>query len=433
MRPSRIGRDADRLLVMIAYLCGLGYANHMAGMLPAPAVALAVIVRRPSTIAALAAAAGVRRRAGRRPHAVRDAADSRRAFPGAQRRRADGLPNTSSSCPARCRRARIDAFMYNFNRGQYGKPALSDRQASFGEQVGMWWLYFKWQWLRDRGRCGIRSPRRCWRRAFFVLGLLGGWMHYQRDRRTFWYFGSLMFTMTLLLIYYLNFKLGASQDPASPAPHEVRDRDYFFLWSFSAWGVWAALGFDACLGMTATLFGTEKRRIARDVIGQPTTPSWMLTSPMLLLAVVPLAGNWTVGVSRARTMQHATSPPICSTPSSRTACSSPSATTTRFRSGTRRKWKACGATSSSPTRRCSNTDWYARQIIRRPIYDYDAAARPRRLSRPALAEACDAAAAHHILPTSTRPGLLRSATTDAVRSRTVCMSPSIRDVWSSAC
>ena len=48
--------------------------------------------------------------------------------------------------------------------------------------------------------------------------------------------------MTLLLIYYLNFKLGWSQDPASQAPHEVRDRDYFFLWSFSAWGVWAALG-----------------------------------------------------------------------------------------------------------------------------------------------------------------------------------------------
>ena len=50
-----------------------------------------------------------------------------------------------------------------------------------------------------------------------------------------------MFTMTLLLVYYLNFKLGSSQDPALAAQdHEVRDRDYFFIWSFSAWGVWAA-------------------------------------------------------------------------------------------------------------------------------------------------------------------------------------------------
>ncbi len=32
------GRKADRILVLVAYICGLGYANHMAGMLAAPAV-----------------------------------------------------------------------------------------------------------------------------------------------------------------------------------------------------------------------------------------------------------------------------------------------------------------------------------------------------------------------------------------------------------
>src|SRR5512143_3905988 len=41
---------ADTRLVMIAYLCGLGSANHMAGMLPALAVGVAVLVRRPSTL-----------------------------------------------------------------------------------------------------------------------------------------------------------------------------------------------------------------------------------------------------------------------------------------------------------------------------------------------------------------------------------------------
>src|SRR5206468_11445557 len=44
------GRRADRILVLVAYLLGLGYANHMAGMLAAPAVGLAVLVRRPRTI-----------------------------------------------------------------------------------------------------------------------------------------------------------------------------------------------------------------------------------------------------------------------------------------------------------------------------------------------------------------------------------------------
>src|SRR5689334_24442750 len=40
------GPKADRLLVLIAYLSGLGYANHMAGFLALPAVAIAIVVRR---------------------------------------------------------------------------------------------------------------------------------------------------------------------------------------------------------------------------------------------------------------------------------------------------------------------------------------------------------------------------------------------------
>src|SRR5688572_28719783 len=44
------GPKADRLIVLIAYLCGLGYANHMAGLLAVPAVAMAVLIRRPATL-----------------------------------------------------------------------------------------------------------------------------------------------------------------------------------------------------------------------------------------------------------------------------------------------------------------------------------------------------------------------------------------------
>ena len=67
-----------------------------------------------------------------------------------------------------------------------------------------------------------------------------------------------MFTVTLLLIYYLNFKYGSSQSPelGDSVPREVRDRDYFFLWSFSAWGVWASLGLMYIWENLAALFGT---------------------------------------------------------------------------------------------------------------------------------------------------------------------------------
>ena len=80
------GRRADRLLVLIAYLLGLGYANHPAGFLVAPAVGVAMLAAPPAHAAALAAARGGASRPGARPHAVRLRADSRRVFPGAQRR-----------------------------------------------------------------------------------------------------------------------------------------------------------------------------------------------------------------------------------------------------------------------------------------------------------------------------------------------------------
>src|SRR3954464_2939368 len=44
------GRRADRILVLVAYLLGLGYANHRGGILAAPAAAVAVVVRRPRTL-----------------------------------------------------------------------------------------------------------------------------------------------------------------------------------------------------------------------------------------------------------------------------------------------------------------------------------------------------------------------------------------------
>ena len=156
-------------------------------------------------------------------------------------------------------KATLDSFLYNFNRRQYAKPSLEDRQAGFGEQLEMWWLYFKWQWMRDAdGSWAFAQSLLA--ATFLVLGFAGARAHAARDRPSFWYFSALMFTMTLLLIYYLNFKLGSSQNPASPQDHEVRDRDYFFIWSYSAWGVWAALGLVYVWESLAALVGGRRRK-----------------------------------------------------------------------------------------------------------------------------------------------------------------------------
>ncbi len=112
---------ADRLLLLIAFLLGLGYANHMAGMLPAPAVALLVLAVRPHTVLRwrllLAAVAAVM--LGMTPFAT-------------QPIRAAYNPPINEGEPTACREGlklsctfsagTYEAFRYNFNREQYGKP-----------------------------------------------------------------------------------------------------------------------------------------------------------------------------------------------------------------------------------------------------------------------------------------------------------------------
>jgi hypothetical protein len=367
------GPLADRRLVLVAYLCGLGYANHMAGMLPVGALGLAVLVIRPSTLVrtrlmfACVGAVLV----GLSPFAT-------------QPIRAAYFPAVNEGEPTGCRtklemsctlsKATLDSFLYNFNRRQYAKPALENRQAELGQQIGMWWLYFKWQWMRDADGT---SPftQSLLAAMFLVLGLVGARAHAARDRPSFWYFGALMFTMTLLLVYYLNFKLGSSQEAASAQDHEVRDRDYFFIWSFSAWGVWAALGLVYVWESIARLIGTRERRSGKSTVVEPTRRGWLAASPTLALALVPLVTNWGAA---PRSRHHATRDVAVDMLNS---VEPYGVLVTVGDNDTFPLWYAQeveGIRRDVVIANTSllNTDWYARQIIRRPIYDYDAAHGP---------------------------------------------------------
>jgi hypothetical protein len=370
-RPD--GPRSDTMLVMIAYLCGLGYANHMAGMLPALGVGIAILARRPTTLmrGKLLLACVTALVVGLTPFAT-------------QPIRAAYFPALNEGEPTACRtkialsctlsRTTYSAFMYNVNRGQYGKPDLADRQASFGDQVGLWWMYFKWQWLRD-AKFEHPFAQALLAAAFLVLGGLGAWTHFQRDRPSFWYVGTLMFTTTLLLIYYLNFKLGGSQDPGSPQPHEVRDRDYFFIWSFSAWGVWAGVGLMSVWESIAAMFGTEDVGTRRESVAVPTRRSWLYASPTLLLAAVPLFGNW----SSASRANHRATRDVAAD-----LLNSVEPYGVLITVGDNDTFPLWYAQEVEGIRRdvvvaCTsllNTDWYVRQIIRRPIYDYDPAKGP---------------------------------------------------------
>ena len=370
------GRVADRILVLVAYVMGLGYSNHMAGMLPALAVAVAVLVRRPNTLLRwklLLACIGAII-IGITPFAT-------------QPIRSAYMPAINEGEPTACQnglewectfsKETYDRFMYNFNRGQYGKPDLSQRQAPFVHgQIGMWWYYFKWQWLRD-----AHSERPVLQNllaaVFLVLGLVGGWVHYRRDRRSFWFFGTLMFSMTLLLIYYLNFKYGATQSPdlGNSVDREVRDRDYFYLWSFSAWGVWAGLGLLYIWESLSSLFGTETQRLGRETVEEPSRNSWLKGAPILALAVIPLFTNFSTASRRGHTETGDFARDLLN------SVEPYGVLVVVGDNDTFPLWYAQeveGVRKDVVVANTSllNTDWYTRQLIRRPVYEYDAAKGP---------------------------------------------------------
>ncbi|HEV7992219.1 MAG TPA: DUF2723 domain-containing protein [Gemmatimonadaceae bacterium] len=354
------GRKADRILVLIAYLIGLGYANHPAGFLVGPAVATAVLVRRPRTLLRwkLIAAAIVALAVGLTPFAVEPL-------------RAAHHPTLNEGEPTGCTEkigfsctfsdTTVKRLMDNVNRVQYGKPNLSDRQAPFSAQLGMWWLYFKWQWLRDpHGAQSILQGALAV--MFFALGIGGGVVHWKRDRASFWFFGPLVLTVTLALVYYMNFKYGASQAPGlAGVDREVRDRDYFYLWSYSAWSVWAALG----------LVGVW-RALAESTKG---TTRWRAFAPVMLFGALPLLGNWRAA-SRAgewatREWAH-------------DVLNSVEPYGVLITAGDNDTFPLWYAQDVEGIRRdvtvavtsLLNTDWYARGLIRRPIVPYDEAAGP---------------------------------------------------------
>jgi len=265
-RSHRNGNDWR--LALIGLLLGLGYCVHPAGLLPAPGVIVAVVARdwrrflRPRLVFAVFGAFAL----GLTPFAFEPI-------------RAAQFPPIDEGAPTGCMtrlalsctlsEATYTRLAANINRTQYGKPSVLDRQVSFATQMGMWWLYFRWQWLRDP-HGAAPAVQLMAALVFLGLGIAGTIAHWRWDRDSFWYWAPFVFTLSVLLVFYMNFKYGYSQSPqlGDSVPREVRDRDYFYLWSYSAWSVWVALGMAAV---------------------------WLRVragAALMALAAVPLVANW---------------------------------------------------------------------------------------------------------------------------------------------
>ncbi len=242
-------------------------------------------------------------------------------------------------------------------REQYQKPPVTHRMADFPSQLQNYLQYFGWQFGRDWGE----PVRRGLAVVFGALGLSGMIVQWRKDRRAALAMTGLMFTVTLLLIFYLNFKYGFSIRPNEQGlDHEVRERDYFYIVSFLLWGVWVALGLGA---LFASLQQTLRTRL---------TPraAWLGAAPVLLLAVVPLAGNRLTASRAGETLARDFAYDMLQ---------SVAPYAILITAGDNDLFPLWHAQEVEGIRRdvvlvnqsLMNTDWHVRQILRRPVYPFD--------------------------------------------------------------
>ena len=244
---DRAGKNSDaRWALLAAYLAGLSWSLHLIALLVVPSAILLVFSTGDGYFAV---PVGRRYVDGRR-----EAHSFAKLLRGGVLAALVGMtaiaflvirarhdPAINQGDPSSVR-SLIDVLL----RRQYDVAPLWPRQAPFYLQLGNVFEYADWQFAKG---LAPDAPPSWWRTPISVLyalvGLCGFIMHRNSDRRS-WRALVVLFLVSLLgVVAYLNLKAGPSFGagflPAA-APHEARERDYFFFWFFVCWGLWAGFG-----------------------------------------------------------------------------------------------------------------------------------------------------------------------------------------------
>ncbi len=272
---------SERYLIGIVYLLVLGSTNHMMSVLPLPAgllllglAAPAVLLKPqfwarviPAAVLAISVNFFLPIRAAQDPVIN----EGEPTCAGVVDAAVAVYTNGKAGCPA---------LADNLRRVQYAPVPITQRKSPFADQLLNYFQYFDWQWVRSFDPSDLpRSGRLPVTLLIILAGCFGLFTIFKADRKLFAYMLALTGTLTFALVYYLNFKYGYSLSPeiTDPNLHEVRERDYFFVASFSLWGVLVGVGL-------AGLW-----RVLGDRDGGPV--HWK-AAPVLAVAFLPLVFNW---------------------------------------------------------------------------------------------------------------------------------------------
>ena len=171
-------------------------------------------------------------------------------------------------------------------REQYAVAGLWPRQAPLWIQAANMLQYFDWQLALS---LAPEPPLSIGRAAMSVggvaLGVIGARAHRRMDPRRWRAVFALLLAGSIGVMLYLNLKAGPSIGwgvlPDS-APHEPRERDYFFVLAFWAWAIWVAIGAREVAAAVARRAREAHVRARLEV------------AVVVVIAAMPVLLNWSV-------------------------------------------------------------------------------------------------------------------------------------------
>jgi hypothetical protein len=304
------GKD-DNLILLMVFILALSVGNHLMAFLAAPALIAFILMIEPRTllnwrlyaasIGAVLLGLSVHMflpiRAGLNP-VINEADPTCETV-------TEALVSVTTMGMAGC-----ENLSAALSRQQYDKPSMFLDPVAYGQgfrvarggsllvaQYANYAQYFDWQWARSvNGLVSFFGPARVLLTLLFTaLGLFGAWSHYKRDRTSWVYVALLFTTLALGLTFYLNFRYGYTYPGVTREMTEVRERDYFFIVSFSLWGVWAGIGLAALwlwLSERVAAGAEAARRAVLQRLPPVSLRPSLVTAPIMVLALIPLLANW---------------------------------------------------------------------------------------------------------------------------------------------